>query len=285
MYRRRHNVLCATLSLVTLLGGGAAAGQSLDRAERDYDAAMAATDDARRIELLTRSFAEYETYEAAIALGETLLGAGEWRRAREWLTEAYALGGTDESRARALFRIGESHATEGNRLRAVDYLREAGALYDLPMIRQSLREIRREAQGQIVSSEEIVAALTDTTRGARVRPRVDIHINFEFDSARMTRDGRAQARQLGEAMRFIADDARRLPEWLLVGHTDARGAHSYNASLSARRARAVRVYLVDEFGFDPHDIDVEGRGEDELLDREMTEAAHAVNRRVELVVR
>ena len=282
---RRHTVPCVTLALVTLLGGVAAAGQSLGRAQRDYDAAMAASDDATRIELLTRSFAEYETYEAAIALGETLLGAGEWRRAREWLDEAYELGSTDESRARALFRIGESHASEGRWLRAVDYLRQADELYDLPMVRQALREARREAQGQIVPSEEIVATLREATRGARVRPRFDLHINFEFDSARMTRNGRAQAEQLAEAMRVFADGERRTPEWLLVGHTDAQGGRSYNESLSVRRARAVRAYLVDEFGFDPRDIDVDGRGEDDLLDAEMTEAAHAVNRRVEVVAR
>ena len=48
---------------------------------------------------------------------------------------------------------------------------------------------------------------------------------------------------------------------------------------------AVRSYLVDEFGFAPRDIDVDGRGEDELLDPEMTDAAHSINRRVEVVLR
>ena len=36
----------------------------------------------------------------------------------------------------------------------------------------------------------------------------------------------------------------------------------------------MRAYLVDEFGFDHRGIDVEGRGEEELLDAAMTEAAH-----------
>ena len=181
-----------------------------------------------------------------------------------------------------LFRIGESHAGEENWLQAVDYLREADRLYDLPMIGQTLREGRRQLVGEVVPSDEIVKTLTDPLR-ARVQPRVDLHINFEFDSASMTRTGRAQADQLGEAMREIAEAARRLPEWLLVGHTDARGNRSYNEALSVRRAREVRAYLADEFGFDARDIDVEGRGENELLDPEMTEAAHSVNRRVEVV--
>ena len=124
----RIGALCVAFPLVMLLGAAAGAGQSFDRAQRDYEAAMAAADDARRIELLRRSFTEYGTYEAAIALGETLLGAGEWGQAREWFDEAYGLGSSDESRARALFRIGESHAEEKNWLQAVDYLREADAL-------------------------------------------------------------------------------------------------------------------------------------------------------------
>ena len=146
------------------------------------------------------------------------------------------------------------------------------------------RDEPREAQGRFVPSAEIVGALANPTRDTRGRPRIDLHINFEFDSARMTRDGREQAEQLGEAMlRIVADDGS--AEWLLVGHTDAEGARSYNQALSMRRARAVRAYLMDEFGFDPRDIDVDGRGEDELLDPEMSEAAHSVNRRVEVVRR
>ena len=276
---------CVALSFGLLPCGVAQAGQSFDRARRHYDAAMAETDGARRIALLERSYEEHATWTAAIALGEAHLGAGRLRQAREWLDKASELGDTGEHRARALFRIGESHASEGDWLRAVDYFRAADALHDLPMIRQALHEARREAQGQVVPNEEIVETLLNSAiRGAAVRPRIDLHINFEFDSARMTRDGRAQAEELGEALLTIADRTGRSPEWLLVGHTDAQGARAYNRVLSVRRAEEVRAYLVDDFGLDPRTIDVEGRGEDELLDLETTEAAHSVNRRVEVVL-
>ena len=274
----RQIVLCVA-SAGVLVGGGVEAGQSLDRAQRDYEAAMAESDDGRRIELLKRSYEEYETYEAAIALGETLLGSGEWQEARDWLYEASALGSNDEWRARVLFRLGESYASEGDWVRAVRPLRDAEALHDLPMIRQALRAARRESQGQLVSREAIADTLTD--KGVGLSMRIDLHINFEFDSARMTRGGWAQAEELGAAMLSIAYDEGPA-EWVLVGHTDEQGARSYNRALSVRRAESVRAYLVDEFGFDPRDIAVEGRGEDELLDGETTEAAHAVNRRVEV---
>ena len=244
---------------------------------------MAEADDGRRIELLKRSYEEYRTYEAAIALGETLLGAGEWGQARDWLTEAHELGSADEWRARALFRIGESYAGESDWVRAVRYLRDADDLHDLPMIRQALRAALRKFRGQIVSRAAIADALGG--KGVLVSDaRIDLHINFEFDSARMTAGGRAQAEELGEALLLVEYDEGPA-EWLLVGHTDAQGALSYNRGLSVRRAESVRAYLVDEFGFDPRDITVEGRGEDQLLDEETTEAAHAVNRRVEVVRR
>ena len=198
---------------------------------------------------------------------------------------AYGLGGTDEDRARALFRIGESHASEESWVEAVDYLQQADELYDLPMIGRALRAARREMSSQIVPSARIAETLTAPTRGARARRRMNLHINFEFDSARMTRDGRAQAAQLGEAMRMISDDAARPAAWLLVGHTDAQGTRSYNQALSLRRAVSVRAYLVEEFGLDRRDINVEGRGEDDLLDPDTTDAAHSVNRRVEVVRR
>ena len=280
----RRIAFCVTLSVGLLPCGGAEAGQSFDRARRHYEAAMAETDKGRRLTLLERSYEEHETYLAAVELGETLLGVGRWPQAREWLFEAYGKGAAEEHRARALFRIGESHASEGHWRRAVGFFQAADELHDLPMIRQALRQARRRGQGQIVTSEEIIDALLDAIRGAQVRPRIDLHVNFEFDSARMTRDGRAQAAELGEGLNEVADRAGLSPEWLLVGHTDAQGARAYNRALSLRRAEAVRSYLVDAFGFDPRAIDVEGRGEEELLDPETTEAAHSVNRRVEVVL-
>ena len=280
----RRIAFCMTLSVGLLPCVAAEAGQNFDRAQRHYDAAMAETDEGRRIALLERSYEEHATYLAAIELGETLLRADRLQQAREWLREAYDKGNTGERRARALFRIGESHASEGDWLLAVDHFRAADDLHGRPMIRQALREARLEARGQIVPNDEIVRGLLNPIKGATVRPRINLQVNFEFDSARMTWDGRAQAAELGEAFREVADRAGRSAEWLLVGHTDAQGARAYNRALSLRRAEAVRSYLVDAFGFDPRTIDVEGRGEDELLDTETTEAAHSVNRRVEVVL-
>ena len=140
----------------------------------------------------------------------------------------------------------------------------------------------QDQAGRFVPAETIVESLA-WDDGRRGRRAIDLPIHFEFDSARLTRDGREQAGALGDALLDIAEAAGRPAAFLLVGHTDALGARAYNEELSLRRARVVRRYLVDEFGFDPRDIEVEGRGEDELLSRGTTEAAHSVNRRVEVI--
>lgn len=135
---------------------------------------------------------------------------------------------------------------------------------------------------RFVPSRAIVESLARDDDG-RGRRAIDLPIHFEFDSARLTRDGREQAAALGDALLDLAAAARRPAAFLLVGHTDAQGARAYNEALSLRRAGVVRRFLVDEFDFDPRDLEVEGRGEDELLSRETTEAAHSINRRVEVI--
>ena len=133
---------------------------------------------------------------------------------------------------------------------------------------------------RMVPMREIVDALD--TGGSR--RRIDLWISFDFDSARLTRQGWEQAEALGEALRAIVDgEPASRPVFLVVGHTDAQGPRSYNANLSVRRAETVREVLVDDFDLDGRDIEIEGRGEDELLSRERTEAAHAANRRVEVI--
>ena len=140
----------------------------------------------------------------------------------------------------------------------------------------------QDPAGRFVPTGTIVDSLA-WDDGPRGRRAIDLPIHFEFDSVRLTRDGRDQAAALGDALLDLAEAGGRPAAFLLVGHTDAQGARAYNEALSLRRARVVRRFLIDEFGFDPRDIEVEGRGEDELLSRGTTEAAHSVNRRVEVI--
>ena len=70
---------------------------------------------------------------------------------------------------------------------------------------------------------------------------------------------------------------------LIVGHTDATGADSYNQALSERRARSAQNYLVGE-GVVPTRLRSAGRGETEPIASNTDEAGMSLNRRVEIAI-
>ncbi|MFN8890276.1 MAG: OmpA family protein, partial [Cyclobacteriaceae bacterium] len=73
------------------------------------------------------------------------------------------------------------------------------------------------------------------------------------------------------------------PDWniILTGHTDERGTDDYNLKLSEQRVKAVAAYL-SEKGIDRKRITVKGEGKRKPLSSGKDEAAHALNRRVEI---
>ena len=70
----------------------------------------------------------------------------------------------------------------------------------------------------------------------------------------------------------------------VVGHTDSTGSALYNQRLSGRRAPAVRTVLRDG-GVPSARLVATGRGEDEPIASNLTDAGRALNRRVEIVIR
>lgn len=69
----------------------------------------------------------------------------------------------------------------------------------------------------------------------------------------------------------------------VVGHTDNTGSAAYNQDLSVRRANAVADVLLDG-GVAFQRINAFGRGEDQPVASNLTEAGKAQNRRVEIVI-
>jgi len=70
----------------------------------------------------------------------------------------------------------------------------------------------------------------------------------------------------------------------VVGHTDSTGSALYNQTLSERRALAVMTVLRDG-GVPSARLVAIGRGEDEPIASNLTDAGRALNRRVEIVIR
>lgn len=69
----------------------------------------------------------------------------------------------------------------------------------------------------------------------------------------------------------------------IAGHTDDEGADDYNLMLSQGRAEAVVQYLV-KVGIEPSRLTAKGYGETKPIDKAITKAAKARNRRVEFTI-
>lgn len=91
---------------------------------------------------------------------------------------------------------------------------------------------------------------------AAERPSLSMPIKFDFDSARLTAEGRQQLATLATALASRELEPHRFG---LEGHTDAKGSVDYNQKLSEARAFAVRDELV-RLGIDTRRLAPAGKG-------------------------
>ena len=134
-----------------------------------------------------------------------------------------------------------------------------------------------------LSADDIACALDETAsdRTLGICPRVDLRIEFDYDSADIRADSRARVEALARALEERVEDAR---SFRLVGHSDTRGDAQYNQDLSERRAHNVRDAVLALQGAAVVSVDAIGKGEREPLITASSEADHRVNRRVEVRV-
>lgn len=109
---------------------------------------------------------------------------------------------------------------------------------------------------------------------------LDLEIPFEFNSARLTQDGKDVLDQLGEALK--SDQLSGAKAIILEGHTDAKGNDAYNKELSLKRAQSVRAFLAIKHSIPSSKLRAVGKGSAELADPKNPQ--DAVNRRVRIIV-
>lgn len=103
-------------------------------------------------------------------------------------------------------------------------------------------------------------------------------VMFDYDQFSIRDDQRGVLQKNADYMR----------RWTTVrvtveGHADARGTNEYNLALGQRRANAVRDYVVS-LGVTADRFVIVGKGEEEPVCSEDTDACHARNRRVHFVI-
>lgn len=99
-------------------------------------------------------------------------------------------------------------------------------------------------------------------------------VHFNFDSFNLVKS------QKEDIKKFIENKAKDAPVHI-IGHTDSQGKDKYNLSLSKKRAKAVKKYLLKLDMKGP--ITYEGKGESDLLNADKTVAEHKLNRRAEII--
>ena len=113
---------------------------------------------------------------------------------------------------------------------------------------------------------------------ANSKPKIDLEINFEYNSADVSAKSLPSVQALGRA---LSNAELKGSTFVVAGHTDAAGGEGYNQDLSERRADAIKRYLVDKYGINGTDLVTVGYGKSKLKDpsQPMAEA----NRRVQVV--
>jgi OOP family OmpA-OmpF porin len=107
----------------------------------------------------------------------------------------------------------------------------------------------------------------------------DVSPKFPFDSATTYVQDKDQLLSLASCLNHPGLEARHV---LLVGHADPRGSNAYNLALGARRAQAIKEFLVGA-GLSADRIDIATRGERDAKGM-LPEYSYGYDRRVDIVV-
>lgn len=149
------------------------------------------------------------------------------------------------------------------------------------------------AQDRAPSAEDIVRQLRPAESGMRLMmrgvkiepaaaqpespPSIDLSINFEFGSARLTSDALIVLDNLGRALN---DPDLKRYRFVIAGHTDGVGGDAVNLRLSEARARSVTQYLAEKHGVAAERLVAKGFGFRHLL--YPSDPTNSLNRRVQI---
>ncbi len=88
-----------------------------------------------------------------------------------------------------------------------------------------------------------------------------------------------------EVLQEVAEAMQSVPEMhiLIVGHTDSNGEGAINLALSRKRAETIKMALVSQFDIQFSRIQTDGKGENDPIADNDTDAGKTQNRRVEFI--
>jgi outer membrane protein OmpA-like peptidoglycan-associated protein len=113
---------------------------------------------------------------------------------------------------------------------------------------------------------------------AATKPKIDLEINFDFNSALIRPSSMPSVQALGQA---LSDPKLKGSTFIVAGHTDGVGGDAFNQDLSERRADTIKRYLVDNYRVPSGDLVAVGYGKTKLKNSQ--DPTDAINRRVQVV--
>jgi outer membrane protein OmpA-like peptidoglycan-associated protein len=113
---------------------------------------------------------------------------------------------------------------------------------------------------------------------AAAKPQINLEIQFDFNSADISRSSTQAVQELGKA---LSNPSLKGSTFVVAGHTDAVGGEAYNQELSERRADTIKRYLVERYGITGSNLVTVGYGESKPKDP--SAPLDPANRRVQVV--
>ena len=110
------------------------------------------------------------------------------------------------------------------------------------------------------------------------KPKIDLEIRFEYNSADISKASMQAVQELGKA---LSDPTLKGSTFVVAGHTDAIGGEEYNQGLSERRADTIKKYLNEKYGINGSDLVTVGYGKTKPKDA--SAPMDPANRRVQVV--
>jgi len=130
----------------------------------------------------------------------------------------------------------------------------------------------RKTRSLSLGEREEIASIAST------KPNIDLEINFDYNSAEISKASLQAAQELGKA---LSNPSLRGSTFVVAGHTDGIGGDAFNQDLSERRADTIKNYLMQKFGINGSDLVTVGYGKTKLKDAQ--NPADRINRRVQVV--
>jgi outer membrane protein OmpA-like peptidoglycan-associated protein len=113
---------------------------------------------------------------------------------------------------------------------------------------------------------------------ASTKPKIDLEIHFDYNSADISRESMPSVQELGMA---LSNASLKGSTFVVAGHTDAVGGETYNQDLSERRADTIKKYLTEKYGIAGANLVTVGYGKTKPKDPNAP--MDPANRRVQVV--